>query len=148
MALTQRETALLKELKSQEELCVEKYTRYAESSYDPQLKNLFNDMRNTEQQHLSKLNGIEGQPASSSASTTPISAKKPCAMADVPDSKQDKYLCSDALAGEKHVSQLYDTCIFEFKDTALRDTLNQIQKEEQGHGEKIYNYMAQNNMYQ
>jgi len=37
--------------------------------------------------------------------------------------------------------------VFEFSDTAVRDALNHIQKEEQEHGDKIYKYMAQNGMY-
>ena len=48
---------------------------------------------------------------------------------------------------EKYVSNSYDTSIFEFKDTGVRDALNHIQKEEQKHGEDLYNYMAKNNMY-
>ena len=48
---------------------------------------------------------------------------------------------------EKHVSSLYDTTIFEFTSPTLRDTLNHIQKEEQIHGEQLYEYMKINNMY-
>ena len=48
---------------------------------------------------------------------------------------------------EKHVSGVYDTGIFEFCSTVVRDTLAHIQKEEQNHGEKLYSYMAANNMY-
>ena len=48
---------------------------------------------------------------------------------------------------EKHVSGLYDTSIFEFSDPAVRQVLNHIQSEEQGHGESIYSYMHQNGMY-
>ena len=42
---------------------------------------------------------------------------------------------------------LYDTSIFEFTSPTLRDTLNHIQKEEQNHGEQLYQYMSKNNMY-
>ena len=51
------------------------------------------------------------------------------------------------LAGEKHVSGLYDTCVFEFRNNQARSVLNHIQKEEQEHGKLIYDYMAANNMY-
>jgi spore coat protein CotF len=68
--------------------------------------------------------------------------------ADQSQNKQnDSYLCTDLLSTEKHVSSTYNTCIFEFKDTNIRSALNHIQKEEQQHGEQIYNYMAQNGMY-
>jgi spore coat protein CotF len=61
--------------------------------------------------------------------------------------QKDSYLCTDLLSTEKHVSSVYNTAVFEFKDTNIRNVLNHIQKEEQQHGEQIYNYMAQNGMY-
>ena len=48
----------------------------------------------------------------------------------------------------KYVSGTYDTAIFEFKDTQVRDVLNHIQKEEQKHGEAIFKYMESKGMYQ
>ena len=48
----------------------------------------------------------------------------------------------DALDTEKHVSGVYDTCIFEFTDAGARQALNHIQKEEQEHGQMLYDYMA------
>ena len=41
MQLTPKEASLLKDLKGQEQLCVDKYNRHAASANDPQLKNLF-----------------------------------------------------------------------------------------------------------
>ena len=41
----------------------------------------------------------------------------------------DKEICSDLLMTEKYVSGAYDTAIFEFKDTEVRDVLNHIQKD-------------------
>lgn len=48
---------------------------------------------------------------------------------------------------EKYVSGAYDTAIFEFKDTEVRDVLNHIQKEEQKHEEAIFKYMESKGMY-
>ena len=59
MQLTQKETSLLKDLKGQEKLCVEKYTKYASSALDPQLKELFTSIANVEQQHLNTISQIE-----------------------------------------------------------------------------------------
>ena len=59
MQLTQKETDLLKDLKSQEKLCVEKYTKYASQALDPQLKQLFTEIGNVEQGHLNTLTDIE-----------------------------------------------------------------------------------------
>jgi hypothetical protein len=51
------------------------------------------------------------------------------------------------LSTEKYVSATYNTAIFEFNNTQIRKTLNHIQKEEQEHGELLYNYLKQNNAY-
>ena len=56
-------------------------------------------------------------------------------------------MCSDLLMTEKYVSGTYDTTIFEFRDTNVRDVLNHIQKEEQKHGEAIFQYMESKGMY-
>jgi spore coat protein CotF len=59
----------------------------------------------------------------------------------------DANLCNDMLMTEKFVSGAYDTAIFEMNDKNVRQVLNHIQKEEQEHGEGIYNYMKNNGMY-
>ena len=40
MNLTQKETELLKDLKGQEKLCVDKYTRHSAAASDTQLKDM------------------------------------------------------------------------------------------------------------
>ena len=151
MQLTQKETDLLKDLKSQEKLCVEKYTKYASQALDPQLKQLFTEIGNVEQGHLNTLTDIEHgktpNTQSGGGQTIKSNFTENYGMGDTPDKQADCYLCSDLLADEKHVSSLYNTCVFEFKEQTLRDTLNHIQKEEQEHGKYIYDYMAKNNMY-
>lgn len=151
MQLTQKETTLLTDLKSQEKLCVEKYTKYSSVALDPQLKELFTSIANTEQQHLNTLTQIEngGTPQQNSGASQTVSKTftSNYGMGDTPDKQADCYLCADLLADEKHVSNLYNTCIFEFKEQVLRDALNHIQSEEQGHGKAIYDYMSANNMY-
>lgn len=59
----------------------------------------------------------------------------------------DAVLCNDMLMTEKYVSDTYNTAIFEFMDSNVRQVLNHIQKEEQQHGEGIFNYMKNNGMY-
>jgi spore coat protein CotF len=151
MQLTQKEMSLLKDLKEQEKLCVEKYTRYSSQAVDPQLKDLFNSIAGIEQEHLNTLTQIEqGQMPSTSSgggSSVTTTFSQTYNMSDTPEKQADCFLCSDLLADEKHVSSLYNTCIFEFKQQNLRDTLNHIQKEEQEHGKSIYYYMSTNNMY-
>lgn len=137
MTFTQKETTLLKDLKSQEELCIEKYGKYAADACDGELKNLFTSIRSTEQQHLSTINGYLGE---TSPAAAPVNASGNC-------QNNDKFLCQDALSMEKHVSSVYDVCVFEFADSAVRQKLNQIQSEEQKHGEQIYQYMSKHGMY-
>ena len=150
MQLTQKETTLLTDMKSQEKICVEKYTKYSSLALDPQLKELFTQLSNVEQGHLNTLCQIEqgSLPSANGGSQTVKSVfSANYGMGDTPDKQADSYLCSDLLADEKHVSSLYNTCIFEFKDKNIRNILNHIQKEEQEHGKVIYDYMSANNMY-
>ena len=149
MQLTQKETMLLKDLKDQEQLCVDKYTKYASDATDPQLKELFTQIASVEQEHYDTLTKIENGPA-----PTVGGSEKPLPtftatyqMSETPEKKADCTLCTDMLSAEKHVSSLYDTCIFEFKDESLRQILNHIQSEEQKHGKMIYDYMQANSMY-
>ena len=62
-------------------------------------------------------------------------------------SQADAMLCSDMLMTEKYVSGAYDTAIFEFTNANVRQALNHIQKEEQQHGETIFNYMSSQGTY-
>ena len=149
MTLTQKETGLLSDLKSQEQLCIEKYTRYESEACDPQLKTLFSSIKTTEQSHLDTVNKIMGGEEVKMPANAP-EAKKWSGTPSTCSAEQktkDAFLCKDALSMEKHVSSLYDVSIFEFTSTTLRDTLAHIQKEEQNHGEQLYSYMSANSMY-
>ena len=151
MTLTQKETTLLQDLKSQEQLCIEKYNKYAGLAHDPELKNLFTTLAGNEQKHLDTvnqiLNGTEVKMPDQSPSA--VQAKLQCKMSccNEVEKKNDAYLCKDALSMEKHVAGVYNMGVFEFSSPVLRDTLAHIQKEEQNHGEQLYNYLSCNNMY-
>ena len=149
MVLTQKETTLIKDLKGQEQLCIDKYTKHAECANDPQLKQLFTRIADVEREHLNTLNQIEqgAAPAMGGAAKAQIPAFTPYHTAETPEKQQDCYLCSDLLTTEKHASGLYNTCVFEFGQTQLRQALNHIQTEEQEHGDMIYKYMKANGMY-
>ena len=150
MNLTQKEMMLLNDLKGQEQLCIEKYSRYSAEAFDGNLKNLFTDIGNVEKSHLDTINSmLNGTFTQLSGGSGNSNSASPIAVSSCTGSQKDSdaYLCTDALAGEKHASSLYDTCIFEFSDVNVRNALNHIQKEEQQHGEKIYAYMAKNCMY-
>ena len=148
MTLTQKENALLKDLKTQEEVCIEKYGMYAERACDTNLKTLFESIKKTEENHLQTItkimNGTEVSMPSPPPSASSVSTVCTPSSCSVEQKKKDTYLCQDALSMEKHVSSLYDTSIFEFNSPTLRDTLNHIQKEEQNHGEQLYRYISCN----
>lgn len=151
MNLTQKETSLLSDLKSQEQICIEKYNKYSQLAHDSELKSLFSNLAQNEQKHLDTINqilqGTEVKMPEQSPSA--VQAKLQCRMSSCNETekKNDAYLCKDALSMEKHVSGVYNMGVFEFTNPVLRDTLAHIQKEEQNHGEQLYNYLACNNMY-
>ena len=148
MKLTQKESMLLQDLKTSEEICIEKYGQYAQKAEDQALADLFLTIKAKEEEHLETINQLisgkvpmmggggqngQGQPGDGQAATKS-------------HSKTDEYLLKDALDTEKHVSSVYDTCIFEFTDAGARSALNHIQKEEQEHGQMLYDYMAAHGM--
>jgi len=162
--LTQKERMLLQDQKSHEELCVKKYTEAANKAQDPQLKQIFQKIGQHEQQHLNTINQIlggqvpqmnSGQQSQSQGQGNQQSGSqsnqgmKMMQSGGTPASynQKDKELCDDLLMTEKYVSGTYDITIFECVDCNLRDTLNHIQKEEQQHGEEIFNYMYNQGMY-
>ena len=152
MTLTPKEISLLKDMKDSEQLCIDKYTRGAQNAADGQLKNLFSTLAQAERTHLDTLTKIEQSgtaPAmSGGGGNTAMTFSATYLQGDTSENaKNDAYLCSDALSGEKQVSSLYNTCVFEFRDASVRAALSHIQTEEQNHGKMIYDYMSANGMY-
>ena len=159
--LSKKERLLLEDQKSHEEMCIEKYTNYANQAQDPQLKQLFKTYAAEEQEHLNTVNQIlagqvpdmnqqnqqsGGQAAQQNTQAGTAQTMQAQGEAGL-DNQNDANLCTDMLMTEKYVSDTYDTAIFECRDTNIRQALNHIQKEEQEHGEGIFNYMQANGMY-
>ena len=151
MPLNQKEASLMKDMQDGETLCIDKYTRSSSSACDPQLKNLFSSLAENERRHLDTLTQIENgaAPSPGGASSSMPTFTATYTAGDTSEcAKTDAYLCKDALTGEKQVSSLYNTCIFEFTDENTREVLAGIQKQEQVHGKMLYDYMKANGMYQ
>ena len=151
MILSQKESMLLQDMMTQEQLCIEKYSQYAQKADDHALKSLCQTLGQTEQQHYNTLQQmskgtVPQMNAQQQAQQSSQQAQQP-APSSAKASKQDEYLCQDLLSTEKHVSSAYNTAIVEFKDAGMRSALNHIQKEEQEHGKKLYDYMSQHNIY-
>lgn len=148
ITLSQKERMLLEDQKSHEQICIEKYSNYAEQAQDIQLKQICKANEQVERNHLDTINQLlsgnipqmnqqQNQNPVQNINTTQA------AVSNI----SDKDMCSDLLMTEKYVSGTYDTTIFEFRDTQVRDVLNHIQKEEQKHGESIFKYMESKGMY-
>src|SRR5690554_1572721 len=166
MQLTQKERMLLEDQKKHEEMCIKKYGEAARNASDPELQQLFSTYQQQEQQHLQTVqqilngqvpqmqqqgsqggqqqNSQSGQQNAQGQQMSNQNASQATGLA----SQQDSDMCNDMLMTEKYVSNTYDTAIFEFTNSQVRQALNHIQKEEQQHGEGIFNYMSQHGMYQ
>lgn len=153
--LTQKEKTLLKDQKEHENICIKKYADYANQTQDQQLKQIFTKLGQQEQEHLNTVNQIlngqvpnmnqQGQQGQQSGQNQNVQNNQ--AMQSGTGSKKDADLCADMLMAEKFVSGAYNTAIFEFRDSNIRQALNHIQKEEQQHGEEIFNYMQSKGLY-
>ena len=149
MELTTKEKDLLKDLRDQEKLCIMKYEKYASCAGSQELQTLFNSMAKVEREHhktiVQMMDGKVDQAPSSISNSSDCSCGC-CSYSDEESRKNDAFMCSDMLATEKHVSALYDTCVFEFTNPEARKMLNHIQAEEQQHGQQLYTFMSNNNM--
>jgi len=163
---SQKESLYLEDLKNHEDLCIQKYNKYANESQCPNLKQIFQNLASKEQQHYDTINQLiagqvpamgqgqqqqgqfqqQGQQASSMQGQQGMSGMQ--FQGSTNYNQNDYTIVTDMLSTEKHVSGTYDTAIFEFQDANVRQVLNHIQKEEQEHGEELFNYMKSTGMYQ
>lgn len=151
MHLTQKERMLLQDQKSHEEMCIKKYTEYANQAQDPQLKQMFQNHAKIEQEHLNSINQIlSGQipniQQKAQQQQQGLQQAVQSGQAGM-GSSQDADFCQDMLSTEKYISSTYDTTIFECTNSQVRQVLNHIQSEEQEHGEAIFQYMQSKGMY-
>ena len=58
MQLTQKETMLLKDAISHEQICVMKYNNYADQVQDTEISTMFKNLANREQQHIDTINKL------------------------------------------------------------------------------------------
>ena len=161
ITLTQKERMLLEDQKTHEQICIKKYQQYSNQAQSPQLKQIFQANEQSEQTHLNSINQLlsgtvpqmaqqGGQQQQQAAQQNPQTAQQAqYQQQSMPQQglKSDKDMCTDMLMTEKYVSGSYDTTIFEFNNTNVRDVLNHIQKEEQKHGEAISQFMVTNGLY-
>lgn len=165
--LTQKERMLLEDMKSEEELCIMKYQSYAQQAKDSALQQMFNQLAGAEQKHFDTISQIlqgnqpnigQGQGSQTGQggqtggqtgqSKQPANQINLSQAQNVNNNNSDKFLLQDMLSTEKYVSGAYDTSIFECSNPNIRQALQHIQKEEQQHGEQLFQYMNSHGMYQ
>lgn len=148
ITLSQKERMLLEDQKSHEQICIQKYNNYANQAKDNQLKQICKANEQVEKNHLDTINQLlSGKIPDMNQQQNQNIQQSIGSTQTKENNLSDKDICLDLLMTEKYVSGTYDTTIFEFRDTNVRDILNHIQKEEQKHGESIFKYMESKRMY-
>ena len=149
--LTEKERFIIEDLKSQEKLCIQKYAFNEQMAYDPELADLFAQIRESEEKHYNSLNEVlNGTVANSDVNDD--SGSKYVANTDYHSSSikeekdHDSFLCTDAITMEKYVSGAYNFDLFQFGNSKLRKLLADIEVEEQNHAEMLYKYKKANLM--
>jgi spore coat protein CotF len=154
--LTQKETMLLQDQQKHEQLCVQKYQDYAQRAQDPQLQQLFNSLAQQEQQHLDTVTQLlsgqvpsmqQGQQQQSQQQGQQQMQQAQQFTQSTSTNQHDIDLANDLLITEKYISNSYDNTIFETTNSQVRQVLNHIQKEEQQHGEALFNYIQSQGAY-
>lgn len=164
--LSQKEKSLLKDQLKHEEICIKKYSNYASRTKDPELKNMFNQFASEEQRHYNTINSFLGNAQGQYQTQSTVQDQQSQAQAPQMtwetgtmgesgtkggtvglEGHDDASMLNDMLMTEKYVSSTYDTAVFESANPSLRQSLQQIQKDEQKHGEGIFRYMQRHGMY-
>ena len=151
MVLTQKETAAIKDLQTQEQQCIDKYGNYAATAHDPILKDLFTTLQKEEEKHYQSLGQVLNGTVpscdcndSKGKNYNPIPTYESNASAEA--KSQDCFLATDCIGTEKLVSGEYNTDVFVFENSDIRKLLADIQIEEQNHAEMLYKYKKVNGM--
>lgn len=149
--LTEKEKFIIQDLKSQEKLCIQKYAFYEEMAYDPELSDLFAQIKQSEQKHLASLNGVlNGDIAEVDINDDAAANYMPKNVyhtnSNKAEKEHDSFLATDAITMEKYVSGAYNFDLFQFANNKLRKLLADIEVEEQNHAEMLYKYKKANAM--
>lgn len=149
MALTNKESTLIKDNLAAEYLCIRKYEQYAALSSDQQLKQVFTDLANKEKDHATTLKNILTQNGVNNQNLFESYTSPQGDLSSMQNNlgTTDAQLLNDALSTEKHVSSSYNNAILESVDPNIRKQLQHIQQEEQNHAETLFNAMQSRGWY-
>ena len=151
MILTEKETTTMRDLQTQEQMCIKKYEKYGEQAHDAELKSLFERLKKEEQKHYDSLGMVlQGKVPSCDCNDSEGREYQPkgtyTSMSNQDDMKHDNFLATDCIGTEKLVSGEYNTNVFSFGESSVRKLLADIQVEEQNHAEMLYKYKTANGM--
>ena len=149
--LTEKEKYIIEDLKSQEKLCIQKYAFYEEMAYDPELAELFAQIRESEEKHYNSLNrvlsgNVMDSDVNDDSGATYMPKMEYHQSSNSAEKEHDSFLCTDAITMEKYVSGAYNFDLFQFGNSKLRKLLADIEVEEQNHAEMLYKYKTANGM--
>ena len=151
MTLSQKEKQILRDLQTQEQVCIDRYNKFAGEAHDTVLKELFTTLEKNEQKHYDTLSQIlEGSVPECDCNDD--DGRNYCPEAtytskgNSQEKKDDCFLVTDSIGGEKMVSTEYNNNVFIFSDSDIRKILADIQIEEQNHAEMLYKYKMVNSM--
>lgn len=151
MILTEKESTTIQDLQTQEQACIDKYSRYSKEAHDEVLKDLFSDIVKAEQKHYDSLGSVlTGKVPQCDCNDKAGREYEPKAtydpMTNSDEKKEDDYLATDCIGTEKLVSSEYNSDVFNFSNSDVRKLLADIQIEEQNHAEMLYKYKTVNGM--
>lgn len=153
MVLTEKEKSTIKDLQTQEQECIKKYETYANQACDAELKDLFNQLKENEQQHYNSLQQVlDGEVPSCDCNDdrgknyNPKGTYNGCGCANQTSKDKDCFLATDSIGTEKMASSEYNSDVFAFGNSDIRKLLADIQIEEQNHAEMLYKYKQVNGM--
>ena len=109
MILSEREKTVIQDLQTQEQSCVTKYAKYAAQAKDPELRNLFENLKQKEQNHYDSLTKVlSGNVPSVDCNDSDGKDYQPAAcydsMTNPQDKQDDSFLATDCIGTEKMVS--------------------------------------------
>lgn len=151
MTLTEKEATTIRDLQTQEEACIQKYEKYGQQAHDTELKNLFQRLKEEEQQHYNSLGQVlKGTVPACNCNDSDGKNYEPKRtydqMTNSQEKKDDCFLATDCISTEKMVSSEYNTNVFTCSDSSLRKLLADHQIDEQNHAEMLYKYKQVNGM--
>lgn len=151
MELKEKERQAIMDLQTQEQSCIDKYTKYSKEAKDPVLRDLFNQLAQKEQKHYDSLEQVlNGNCPDCDCNDSDGKNYEPEAtygmLSDNDDKQSDCFLVTDCIGTEKLVSSEYNTNVFNFADSCIRKLLADIQVEEQNHAEMLFKYKTVNGM--